>query len=96
MIACSVVGAQPTAWRGGANGGVPCLSAPAPNGPPDPATGCPTAIDTAGRDFAALDSITGSGGPHRYVFEPTTTAAERSTHATACCYLIEYPPPPGG
>lgn len=93
LAGCNVVGAQPAAWE---TNGAACLSAPAPNGAPDPATGCPTAIDTQGPDFAALDAVSRSGGPHRYVLDPIASAAEQRTRPHACCYRVDYPPPPGG
>ncbi len=85
--------AQPSAWQ---VGGVSCLASPAASGAADPATGCPGAIDRAGPDFEALDALTFPGGPHRYAYEAITTASERRTRASACCYTLEYPPPPGG
>lgn len=93
IAGCGVVGAQPAAW---AAGGVTCVASPAPNGTPESTTGCPPTIDTHGPDFAALDAITRSGGPHRYLLDVATTTAERRSRSTACCYTIDYPPPPGG
>lgn len=85
--------AQPRAWTAS---GAACLAGPAPSGAADPATGCPAAIDRAGPDFTALDELTRSGGPHRYVLDPHTTTAERARQPSACCYTTQYPPPPPG
>lgn len=89
----SLGGAQPSAWRAG---GLSCVAAPAANGAADPATGCPIGIDRPGSDFSALDALTRPAGPHRYALEGATTSAERRGHPTACCYTLEYPPPPPG
>jgi hypothetical protein len=83
---------QAAAWQAG---GAACLASPAATRTMDPATGCPSAIDTSGPDFAAADAVLRApGSPHRYELDPATTRSERRTHPGACCYQLRYPPPP--
>lgn len=88
----SVGCAQPSPWRAGS---AVCLASPSAGGSIDPATHCPTAIDTAGPAFSAADALLRPAGPHRYQLDPITTTTERGRVAGACCYQLQYPPPPG-
>jgi hypothetical protein len=97
LVGCASASAQgPAAWRPHRGSGV-CVASTSTAGSPE--LGAPSGcreIEIGSDAWTRAETLLRPSGPHRYAIDPITTAAERAHRPDACCYQVQYPPPPPG